>query len=92
LIDGQRLRLSDTVPYQIRIQGNLDDSWYDYLGSRMASSQRKEGGFTITTLVTPPVDQAALVGLISRLYGLGLPLLSVQLSRQSANGQPILEE
>ena len=88
-MDGHRLRLSDTIPYRIRVQGSLDDSWNDYLGSQMMSSQRGDGGRAVTTFVTPPVDQAALMGVISRLYGLGLPLLSVQVSQQIAGDQPI---
>jgi hypothetical protein len=90
-MDGHRLRLSDTIPYRICVQGSLDDSWNDYLGSQMKSSQRRDGGLAVTTLVTPPVDQAALMGLISRLYGLRLPLLSVQVLGQIAGDQPILE-
>jgi hypothetical protein len=88
LVDGYRLRLSDTVPYRIRFQGVLDDSWNDYLGRQVKSSQRKKGVLAVTTLVTPPVDQAALMGLLSRLYGLGLPLLSVKVSRKKASNQP----
>jgi hypothetical protein len=85
-MDEYRLRLSDTVRYRIRFQGVLDDSWNDYFGSQVKSSQRREGGHAVTTLVTAPVDQAALMGLLSRLYGLGLPLLSVKVSRKKAGG------
>jgi hypothetical protein len=91
LKDGHRLKLSDTVSYRIRVQGSLDDSWYDYLGSQMKSSQQRDGGLAVTTLVTAPVDQAALMGLISRLYALRLPLLLVEVSGQIAGDQPILE-
>jgi hypothetical protein len=37
-----------------------------------------EAGFPVTTLISEPVDQAALVGLINHLNGLGLALVSVE--------------
>jgi hypothetical protein len=36
----------------------------------------------VTILKGEVLDQAALVGLINRLYGLGLPLISVEWVRQ----------
>ena len=60
--------------YQIRVKGNLDLKWSDWFD-----------GFTICprandeTLLTGPVtDQAALHGLLAKIAGLGLPLLSVR--------------
>ncbi len=46
-----------------------------------------EGGLRTTTLISEPVDQAALVGIINRLNSLGLPLLSVE-----CLGTPVEEE
>lgn len=72
--DQQILPLYEPAIYQIQIQGALDESWGEYFGGQVVSSA--DG--TVTSLRTPPLDQAALVGLINRLNGLGLRLLSVE--------------
>jgi hypothetical protein len=59
--------------YRIRVQGQLDPSWTDHLGE-VDVSWDTHGG---TVLTATRLDQAALHGLLSRLYELGIPLLSV---------------
>ena len=76
--ERQRLKLREPSIYQIHIQGSLDESWGDYFGGEIISSDDEAGRLAVTTLRTPPMDQAALVGLVSRLHGLGLPLLLVE--------------
>jgi hypothetical protein len=39
---------------------------------------RDEDGFSVTSVTTEPVDQAALMGMINHLNCLGLPLMSVE--------------
>ena len=89
----QKLKLREPSIYQIHIQGCLDESWGGYFGGEILSSYDEVGQFDVTTLRTPPMDQAALVGLINRLHGLGLPLLSVEhvcvrKDRASVNHEP----
>jgi hypothetical protein len=76
--ERERLKLREPSIYQIHIQGSLDESWGDYFGGEIVSSDDGAGRLAVTTLRTPPMDQAALVGLVSRLHGLGLPLLLVE--------------
>ena len=76
--EKQGLKLREPSIYQIHIQGSLDESWGDYFGGEVTSIEDEAGRLAVTTLRTPPMDQAALVGLISRLHGLGLPLLLVE--------------
>ncbi len=65
--------VSDTPIYHIRIQGQLDESWSEWLGE-LAITPQPDG----TTLLSGPiVDQAALHGILDRLYGLNLPIRSV---------------
>ena len=78
LDDRQRLKLREPSIYQIHIQGSLDQSWGDYFGGQIIAVEDEAGRLVVTTLRTPPMDQAALVGLVSRLHGLGLPLLLVE--------------
>jgi hypothetical protein len=58
--------------YQIYIQGHLDQNWSDWL--QPFHIQHKENKITILT--GPIVDQAALRGLLDRLFDLGICILS----------------
>jgi hypothetical protein len=59
--------------YQIEIQGHLDESWSDWFNGLTIGA-----GTTGTTTLTGPVaDQAALQGILLRIWSLNLVLLSV---------------
>jgi hypothetical protein len=62
--------------YQIKVPGQLDESWSDWVGGMTITCEPKADGVPVTTL-TGSLDQAALQGLLRRLYSLGLPLVSV---------------
>ena len=68
--------LYQPVTYQIKVLGVLDDQWSDWNGGMTLAVESHENDLPITTL-TGSVDQAALHGLLRRLYSLGLPLISV---------------
>lgn len=59
--------------YQICVRGYLDQEWQDWLHGLTIS--HPEG--SVTTLSGLLIDQAALHGILTQLYNLGLPLLSV---------------
>ncbi|MGD8491108.1 MAG: hypothetical protein PVI68_19010 [Anaerolineae bacterium] len=56
--------------------GELDQSWADWDGKLTVTVEREGNGPPVTVL-TGIVDQAALHGMLRRLYALGLPLISV---------------
>jgi hypothetical protein len=63
--------------YRIEVESQLDPgraAWFDNL--TLTVEERAEG--PVTVLRGPLVDQAALMGLLRRLHGLGLSLLLVQ--------------
>jgi hypothetical protein len=72
----QKLTLDQPVTYQIKVPGELDDSWSDW-ACGMAITVESEGDGPPVTTLTGTIDQAALQGLLRRLYSLGLPLISV---------------
>jgi hypothetical protein len=72
----QRLTLHRPATYQIKVPGELDESWSDWAGGMTITIESEGAGPPVTTL-TGTVDQAALQGLLRRLYSLGLPLISV---------------
>ena len=72
----QKLTLDRPATYQIKVPGHLDESWTEWDGRMTLSVESESDGQPVTTL-TGTVDQAALQGLLRRLYSLGLPLISV---------------
>jgi hypothetical protein len=60
--------------YQIRVRGNLDQKWSDWLGGLAITPQPGDE----TLLAGLVADQAALHGLLAKIRDLGLPLLSVE--------------
>jgi hypothetical protein len=73
-----RLTMAGPAQYRVRLQGVIERNWVDQL-ARMKVSYRNVGTAKARTILTGEVlDQAELMGLLNRLYGLGLPLVSVQ--------------
>ena len=75
--DRQKLTLDRPVIYEIKVPGELGENWSDWAGGMTITVESKGDGLPITTLTGTVVDQAALQGLLRRLYSLGLPLISV---------------
>ena len=73
----QKLTLDQPATYQIKVPGHLDDSWVDWAGGMSITLESKGNGPPTTVLTGAVADQAALQGLLRRLYSLGLPLMSV---------------
>jgi hypothetical protein len=69
----------NTMNVEIRIKGNLKQDWSDWLAGLIVSHQAN--GETVLNGELP--DQAALLGLLNRIHGLNLALLSFSLSDQS---------
>jgi hypothetical protein len=72
----QKLTLDRPATYRIKVPGHLDESWSEWIGRMTITVESDVDGLAVTTL-TGKVDQAALQGLLRRLYSLGLPLISV---------------
>jgi hypothetical protein len=66
--------MNEPAIYQIRVEGHLSDEWSEWFDDM--SIDRKEDG---TSVLTGPVaDQSALHGLLVKIHGMALPLLSLQ--------------
>lgn len=70
------MSLTRPATYQIKVQGHLGEGWQDWVENLTLEIETDEGGYPVTTL-TCTVDQAALQGLLRRLYSWGTPLMSV---------------
>ena len=64
--------------YEIRVPGRLDESWAQSFEGMTITVESGDDRPTVSTLTGVIVDEAALQGLLSRLYSIGLRLLSVR--------------
>jgi hypothetical protein len=69
----QNVTLAGPATYQIKVPGELDESWADWVGTMTITVGSKVDDHPVTTL-TVTVDQVALQGLLRSLYYLGLPV------------------
>jgi hypothetical protein len=77
------LTLDRALPYQVKVPGCLGESWLDWKDGMTITAGTDHDGLPVTTL-TGTFDQAALQGLLHRIYSVGVPLISVHLlGRQS---------
>ena len=73
-----KLTLFNAARYEIEVSGNLDQHYSEWNHVDAMSRRNTEGTCPVTTL-SCTVDQAALMGILRRLYNHGLPLVSVNL-------------
>jgi hypothetical protein len=66
-----------TAHYEICVRGHLDESYSDWLEG-FSLQHSFMGGKPVTVLSGFLPDQAALYGILNKLYALGLPLLEVK--------------
>ena len=64
--------------YQITVEGKVDPSWSDWLGGLQLLAWQESNGKHMTTLSGVLADQAALRGLLIRLWDLNLVLNALQ--------------
>ena len=74
--DRSIFTLDQFIPYQIKIAGEPSENWSDWLGQTDIQVEIDLSGF-VTTILTGIFDQAALLGLLRRIYHLGYPLIAV---------------
>ncbi len=77
-LDRDNLTFEGRAVYRIRVQGRIRASWSDRLEGMTITVQTLETGPSVTTLVGELGDQASLVRVLSTLYELHLPVLSVE--------------
>jgi hypothetical protein len=63
--------------YRIRVRGNLDSRWAEWLASLSIVSEPAPDGCPGVVLTGPLPDQAALRGVLTKLWDLNLDIISV---------------
>jgi hypothetical protein len=84
----QRINMFNSAVYRIQINGKLGESWAEYFGAQSVSVKVDETGHSTTTMISEPIDQSALVGMINRLNGLGLPVVSIESVQAPVRDRP----
>ena len=76
MMNNQNAKSKETQTdlYEIHIKGQLDESWSDWLEG-LEVRLLENGEMVLRGMVT---DQASLMGILNKLYGLNLALLSVR--------------
>ena len=75
----QSISLNSQNNYEIKVYGQVDDSWLVFFGEAKVHVEVLADNSQVTTFSDVIMDQAGLVGLIRRLHGLGIVLISLQL-------------
>lgn len=63
--------------YQIAVEGELDAGWAESFGGMMIELESVDG-HSVSTLTGPVTDQAALRGMLCKLWDLNLTLIRVR--------------
>lgn len=68
------------VIYQIKMEGKLDENWSDWFSGMTVTLESN-----ITVLTGPVADQAALRGILTKVWDLNLTLISVNRIEMNSN-------
>jgi hypothetical protein len=82
----QELKSVKPSPYQIIIQGELNESWSDWLGDVVFEVKNDSLGKNQTRICGTLPDQAALRGLLTKIWDLNLTIVSVIIEEDISNG------
>jgi hypothetical protein len=82
--DRSKFTLEQSISYQIKIAGPPSENWSDWVDPMDIQIETDPSGLA-TTILTGSFDQAALVGILRRLYHLGYPLIAVNCFQEHHN-------
>jgi len=74
----QSISLNSQNNYEIKVYGQLDDSWLGWFGNAKTHTESLPDSNQVTTFSNVVMDQAGMVGLIRRLHGYGIVLMSIR--------------
>lgn len=76
--DLSRYAFDQPAAFRLRVLGYMSQTWADELGDGVIEHAQITETLWITIVTARFTDQAALIGSVNRLYGLGFPLISVE--------------
>jgi hypothetical protein len=69
---------SESTVYRIKIKEELDKNWKDWFSNLDMTIEKNSEGNPVTILSGAIRDQSALNGLLNKIWGLNLTVLSVK--------------
>jgi len=69
---------SESSPYEIQIQGQLDDRWTEWFDGIQITIDHSSDRLPLTILNCPPIDQAKLRGILNKIWDMNLSIISVR--------------
>lgn len=70
-------RIAYEIIYEIEVEGRLEERWAGWFDGLTARVVRRGDGSPATTLTGPVADQAALRGILNKMWDLHLTVISV---------------
>lgn len=77
--------MEDQETYHIEVEGRISTRWAHWFDDMTLTVHQEGEAPVVTTLTGAVADQAALLGLLQKLYTLGLPLLQVRRKETPGN-------
>jgi hypothetical protein len=68
--------------YTIKVCGVIDAMWFAYYDNMVLEIEGSDDSRPVTTLTGPVADQAALISMLTLLYDMRCPLISVECLKQ----------
>ena len=79
-MDGSEKELNKPIAYQVKIRGHLNVKWAEWLCGKNVKINNAGENSAETTIYLIVPDQAALRGVLNKIWDLNLTLISVSLS------------
>ena len=86
----QKINLDQPCTYRICVQGQLDSHWADYFEGMEIENNCEAGECPVTFLSGTLIDQAAVQGVLQKLYNLGFPLILAERIEEHTGNPPAL--
>jgi len=74
----KKIKFDEPALYRIRIKGHIAESLSDQLGGMIVTRAFTADKHPMTILIGKLMDQAALSGVLTELYEMHMPLLTVE--------------
>jgi hypothetical protein len=78
-LNNNDARTKRNIVYQIIIQGHLEKKWETWLDGKTIQTNNQYTSQPETTIITNVPDQAALRGILTKLWDLNLTVISVSI-------------
>lgn len=73
--------------YRIVVQDDLNESWINWLSEASFQRMYKDLSSRQTVIISEVPDQAALRGLMNRIWDLNLTVISLNIQEYASNGE-----